>query len=76
MRLDECQQVERDLSEHLGINLTVVDAAQAFIDGLTGIEDPEQKRKFIGMSTLPDDSPDPLVPWAVSLRNKMMKETP
>ena len=49
MRLDECEQVKKDLSEHLGINLTVVDASQQFLDGLKGIEDPEKKRKFIGM---------------------------
>ena len=49
MRLNECDQVKKDLSEHLGINLTVVDASQVFLDGLKGIEDPEKKRKFIGM---------------------------
>ena len=49
MRLNECEQVQRDLSEHLGINLTVVDASQQFLDGLKGIENPEKKRKFIGM---------------------------
>ncbi|KAH8819102.1 hypothetical protein F5884DRAFT_661740 [Xylogone sp. PMI_703] len=48
MRLNECEQVQKDLSEHLGINLTVVDASQQFLDGLKGIEDPEKKRKFIG----------------------------
>jgi GMP synthase (glutamine-hydrolysing) len=52
MRLDECEQVRKDLSEHLGINLTVVDASQQFLDGLKGISDPEKKRKFIGMFTL------------------------
>jgi GMP synthase PP-ATPase subunit len=41
MRLNECEQVQKDLSEALGINLTVVDAAQEFLDGLKGIEDPE-----------------------------------
>ena len=41
MRLDECQQVQKDLSEALGINLTVVDAAQRFLEGLKGVEDPE-----------------------------------
>jgi GMP synthase (glutamine-hydrolysing) len=50
MRLNESEQVQKDLSEHLGINLTVVDASQQFLDGLKGIEDPEQKRRFIGMS--------------------------
>ena len=49
MRLNECEQVQKDLSEHLGINLTVVDASQQFLNGLKGIEDPEEKRKFIGM---------------------------
>lgn len=41
MRLNECEQVQRDLSEALGINLTVVDASQRFLDGLKGIDDPE-----------------------------------
>ena len=49
MRLGESEQVQKDLSEHLGINLTVVDASQQFLDGLNGIEEPEKKRKFIGM---------------------------
>lgn len=48
MRLNECEQVQRDLSEHLGIHLTVVDASQQFLQGLKGIDDPEKKRKFIG----------------------------
>lgn len=41
MRLDECEQVQKDLSEALGINLTVIDASKEFLDGLKGIEDPE-----------------------------------
>ncbi|KAF1812793.1 GMP synthase [Eremomyces bilateralis CBS 781.70] len=48
MRLNECDQVQKDLKEHLGINLTVVDASQQFLDGLKGVSDPEKKRKFIG----------------------------
>ena len=48
MRLNECEEVQKNLSEHLGINLTVIDASQQFLDGLRGIVDPEQKRKFIG----------------------------
>ncbi|KAG7287355.1 GMP synthase (glutamine-hydrolyzing) [Staphylotrichum longicolle] len=48
MRLNECEQVNKDLSEALGINLTVVDATDRFLEGLKGIEDPEKKRKFIG----------------------------
>ncbi len=41
MRLNECEQVQKDLSEALGINLTVVDATERFLDGLKGVEDPE-----------------------------------
>ena len=48
MRLDECQQVKETLAQHLGINLTVVDASERFLSGLKGVEDPEKKRKFIG----------------------------
>jgi GMP synthase (glutamine-hydrolysing) len=49
MRLNECEQVHNTLTEHLGINLTVVDASDLFLDGLKGITDnPEAKRKFIG----------------------------
>ena len=49
MRLNECEQVKKTLTEHLGINLTVVDAGDLFLDGLKGIHDnPEAKRKFIG----------------------------
>jgi GMP synthase (glutamine-hydrolysing) len=49
MRLHECEQVKETLTKHLGINLTVVDASDLFLDGLKGITDnPEAKRKFIG----------------------------
>ncbi|KAK3321081.1 hypothetical protein B0T19DRAFT_431475 [Cercophora scortea] len=48
MRLNECEQVHKTLSEHLGINLTVVDASKLFLDGLKGVTDPETKRKIIG----------------------------
>ena len=41
MRLNECEQVHKDLSEALGINLTVIDASREFLDGLKGIDDPE-----------------------------------
>lgn len=41
MRLNECEQVHKDLSEALGINLTVIDASKEFLDGLKGIDDPE-----------------------------------
>lgn len=48
MRLNECEEVQKTLSEHLGINLIVADASQQFLSGLKGISDPEKKRKFIG----------------------------
>ena len=48
LRLNEAEQVKKTLTEHLGINLTVVDASTQFLDGLKGITDPEKKRKFIG----------------------------
>lgn len=48
MRLNECQQVKNDLGEHLGISLTVVDAGARFLSALSGIEEPETKRRIIG----------------------------
>lgn len=49
LRLNEAVQVKKTLEEGLGINLTVVDASDLFLDRLAGITDnPEQKRKVIG----------------------------
>jgi GMP synthase (glutamine-hydrolysing) len=48
MRLNECDQVFDTLGKYLGINLTVLDESKQFLDGLKGVTDPEQKRKFIG----------------------------
>ncbi|RYP70719.1 hypothetical protein DL769_004869 [Monosporascus sp. CRB-8-3] len=48
MRLNECAEVKETLGEHLGIDLTVVDASEKFMAGLSGVTDPERKRKFIG----------------------------
>jgi GMP synthase (glutamine-hydrolysing) len=49
MRLKECEQVKKTLTEHLVINLTVVGASDLFFDGLKGIHDkPEGERKFVG----------------------------
>lgn len=48
LRLDEAETVHKTLTEHLGIQLTVVDAKKQFLDQLEGISDPEQKRKIIG----------------------------
>ncbi|KAI1007737.1 GMP synthase [Podosphaera aphanis] len=49
MRLNECEQVRQTLTKELGINLSVVDASDLFLDRLKGItDDPEAKRKVIG----------------------------
>jgi GMP synthase (glutamine-hydrolysing) len=49
LRLNEAVQVKKTLDEGLGINLTVIDASDLFLDRLKGItDDPEQKRKVIG----------------------------
>ena len=48
LRLAEAENVHKMLTEHLGIQLTVVDASQRFLDQLRGITDPEEKRRVIG----------------------------
>lgn len=49
LRLNEARDVKETLDNHLGINLTVVDAGDRFHAGLKGItDDPEKKRVTIG----------------------------
>lgn len=48
MRLNESQEVQQLLKQHLGINLTVIDGSKVFLDGLKGVTEPEKKRKIIG----------------------------
>jgi GMP synthase (glutamine-hydrolysing) len=48
LRAREAEQVERDFVAATGVRLTVVDAADTFLDALAGVTDPEQKRKVIG----------------------------
>ncbi|KAI4252567.1 MAG: hypothetical protein LQ352_004229 [Teloschistes flavicans] len=48
LRLNEATTVHKTLTEHLGINLTVVDASARFLADLEGVTEPEQKRKIIG----------------------------
>lgn len=48
LRLNEAAQVHKMLNEDLGVNLTVVDASDLFMERLKGVTDPEQKRKIIG----------------------------
>ncbi len=47
LRMNEARQVQARF-ERLGLNLEFVDATDLFLDRLTGISDPEQKRKIIG----------------------------
>lgn len=44
----EAKTVHQTLTEHLNINLTVIDAKDRFLSELKGVKEPEQKRKIIG----------------------------
>ncbi|HEY9524977.1 MAG TPA: glutamine-hydrolyzing GMP synthase [Thermopolyspora sp.] len=48
LRKGEAEQVERDFVEATGARLRVVDAADRFLKALSGVTDPETKRKIIG----------------------------
>jgi GMP synthase (glutamine-hydrolysing) len=48
LRAGEAEQVEKDYVAATGITLKVVEAAEAFLTALSGVADPEQKRKIIG----------------------------
>jgi len=48
LRLGERQQVEAAFGRSLGSGLAVIDARQRFLDGLSGVTDPEAKRRIIG----------------------------
>jgi GMP synthase (glutamine-hydrolysing) len=48
LRQGERQQVVASLQAGLGVELVVVDAADEFLSALSGITDPEQKRRIIG----------------------------
>jgi GMP synthase (glutamine-hydrolysing) len=47
MRQDEAEQIRRRF-ERLRLPLVFTDASELFLDRLTGVTDPEQKRKIIG----------------------------
>lgn len=47
LRKDEFQQV-LDSYQHMGLNVTGVDAKERFLSQLAGVKDPEKKRKAIG----------------------------
>ncbi|MGH9259934.1 MAG: glutamine-hydrolyzing GMP synthase, partial [Acidimicrobiales bacterium] len=48
LRAGEPEQVERDFVAATGVDLKVVEAQDRFLQALTGISDPEEKRKIIG----------------------------
>ena len=48
LRSGEAEQVERDFVAATGVELVVVDARDQFLNALSGITDPETKRKIIG----------------------------
>ena len=48
LRQDEGDEVMATFDRHMGLNVIRVDAEERFLAELTGIEDPEAKRKIIG----------------------------
>ncbi|QGK71457.1 glutamine-hydrolyzing GMP synthase [Allosaccharopolyspora coralli] len=48
LRAGERAQVERDFVAATGVRLVTVDAVDRFVDALSGVTDPEEKRKIIG----------------------------
>jgi GMP synthase (glutamine-hydrolysing) len=48
LRLGEGDQVMATFAQHMGVKVTRVDACSRFLDALTGVTDPEAKRKVIG----------------------------
>ncbi len=48
LRQDEARQVENDFVTATGVKLKVVNAKDIFLKALSGVIDPEQKRKIIG----------------------------
>ena len=48
LRKGEAEQVERDFVAATGVRLRVVDAAECFLAALSGVVDPEEKRRIVG----------------------------
>jgi GMP synthase (glutamine-hydrolysing) len=48
LRLNEAEQVMQTFARNLGVKVIHVDASDQFMGALTGVSDPEQKRKIIG----------------------------
>ncbi|MEM9383359.1 MAG: glutamine-hydrolyzing GMP synthase, partial [Planctomycetota bacterium] len=48
LRKGERELVEHAFRDHIGLDLTTVDARDRFVSKLDGVDDPERKRKIIG----------------------------
>jgi len=48
LRKDEGSKLKKTLKQHLNINIRFVSAKNKFLDALSGVTDPEKKRKIIG----------------------------
>jgi GMP synthase (glutamine-hydrolysing) len=48
LRLNEGQQVVDTFQKHMGLKLVHIDASSRFLEKLSGVSDPEAKRKIIG----------------------------
>ena len=48
LRKDEAKQVMKVFKEDMGMNVILADASERFLAKLTGVKDPETKRKIIG----------------------------
>lgn len=48
LRKDEAEQVLQTFRDHLGLRVILADESEAFLTALTGVSDPEEKRKIIG----------------------------
>ncbi len=48
LRLDEAAKLKKVFKEHLHLNIRFVNASKLFLDALSGVTDPEKKRKIIG----------------------------
>ncbi|MEM9304923.1 MAG: glutamine-hydrolyzing GMP synthase [Pseudomonadota bacterium] len=48
LRFEEGDQVMETMARHMGVHVIRVDAAERYYEALTGVGDPEEKRKIIG----------------------------
>lgn len=48
LRLNEAEEVMATFAQHLGVNVIHVNASARFLQSLSGVTDPEAKRKIIG----------------------------